>query len=129
VVNRYGRFCVCLFLGRVCGGREVKLVGAQGGEGRDGFGVYARSMPAENTFSLAEDRTTTRTVGSSAMQSNAAPYSRQNLAHVNVINDSPFPLDRTRASLIHSLFIECVNGWPNGGRTRVSERKGTNYGV
>jgi hypothetical protein len=59
-----------------------------GGEGqgvsrrrvREGcFGVYARSMPAENTLSFAEDRTTTRTVGSSAIQPKAAPYSRQNL--------------------------------------------------
>ena len=95
-------------------GRGVKLVGAQGGEARDSFGVYVRSMPAENTFSLAEDRTTTRTVGSSAIQSNAAPYSRQNLVHVKVINDPPFPLDRTRALHMYSLFIECVDGWPNG---------------
>ena len=55
------------------------------GEFGDTLGrLYARSMPAENTFSLAEDRTTTRTVGSSAIQSKAAPYSRQNLAQAHV---------------------------------------------
>jgi hypothetical protein len=43
------------------------------------MGPYAQSAPAENAFATAEDRTTTRTLGSLAMRSKAAPYSRQNL--------------------------------------------------
>ena len=74
--GRGRRGSCCLF---VLGEERVRLVGVM-----DILGMYARSMPAEKTFSLAEDRTTTRTVGSSAIQSNAAPYSRQNLAHVKV---------------------------------------------
>ena len=84
------------------GERGLKLVGVAS----DILGMYARSMPAENTFSLAEDRTTMRTVGSSAIQSNAAPYSRQNLAHVN----DRLPLVRAHWSFTHSSLNALTGG-------------------
>ena len=76
--------------------------------------TYARSTPAENAFSRAEERTTTRTVESSAIRSKAAPYSRQNLCKlfriVHVRGQS-----RSIARAHHVRFIECIHGWPNGG--------------
>ena len=85
--------------------------------------MYARSMPAENTFSLAEDRTTTRTAGSSAIQSNAAPYSRQNLAHVKVINDSPSrSIVRAHRSFTHSSLNALTGGLMGFGFDDSAER-------
>jgi hypothetical protein len=98
-----------------------------GGRERDALGVYARSMPAENTLSFAEDRTTTRTVGSSAIQSKAAPYSRQNLTQRK--KDTCKLAPRSRARAHHSLFIECVDGWPKWRSIDEFGRERTNYGV
>ena len=73
---------------------------------------HVRSTPAENAFSKAEDRTTTRTVGSSAIHSNAAPYSRQNLLHIFVhvtVNHSP------SQSIACVRLVECIHRWSNGG--------------
>jgi hypothetical protein len=49
--------------------------------------IHARSTPAENAFPKAEETTTTRTVGSSAIRSNAAPYSSQYLVCNRVSKD------------------------------------------
>ena len=75
---------------------------------------HARSTPAENVFSRAEDSTTTRTVLSSEIRSNAAPYSRQNLIRIYGMcspqGQSP-SLDQSRPYNLNLLFIECIHGW------------------
>ena len=63
--------------------------------------TYARSTPAENAFSRAEERTTTRTVESSAIRSKAAPYSRQNLCklfRIVHVKGQSVSIDRPRPS-------------------------------
>lgn len=94
----------------VNGGRR----GFQRGDVREG---HVRSTPAENVFSKAEDRTTTRTVGSSAIRSNAAPYSRQNLLHIFVhvtVNRSP------SQSIACVRLVECIHRWPKRERSDIS---------
>ena len=86
----------------------------QRGDVREG---HVRSTPAENVFSKAEDRTTTRTVGSSAIRSNAAPYSRQNLLHIFVhvtVNRSP------SQSIACVRLVECIHRWPKRERSDIS---------
>ena len=78
---------------------------------------YAQSTPAENVFSKAEDRTTTRTVSSSEIRSKAAPYSRQNLLFVvqNIFTSRSFPVSRSIDRAHNVLFIKCIHGWSKRG--------------
>ena len=78
----------------------------------------ARSTPAENAFSRAEETTMTRTVGSSAIRSNAAPYSRQYLFSCNrVVSTKDLASEkRSAASTTPSggrlLSVHGVYAWP-----------------
>ena len=95
----------------------------------------ARSMPAENAFSRAEETTMTRTVGSSAIRSNAAPYSRQYLFSCNrVVSTKDLASERRSAAALrpaevaYSPFMAFTrgllwgstairtNGWCGNGR-------------
>jgi hypothetical protein len=78
--------------------------------------TYARSTPAENTFSTAEDRTTTRTVESSAILSKAAPYSRQNLFRIVHVKGKSVS-DRSPAPITYCSLNAFTGGlMENGGR-------------
>jgi hypothetical protein len=70
---------------------------------------HVQSMPAEKAFVRAEERTTTRTVGSLAMLSKTALYSCHNLFRIYSI-----VLMSTTELLFASLRgIECVHGRPD----------------